>query len=111
MLYRFKSEVTADIIMLEPNGRQVLEIIGKSTEAKGIILPEQMQKALEKLEQAVQADLLLRENIKKALAKGEEVDSSNPLLKEAISLQQRALPFMDMLKRSIQSQTNVVWGV
>lgn len=111
MLYRFKSEVTADIIMLEPNGRQILEIIGKSTDAKGIILPEQMPIALEKLEQAVQADLLLRENIKKALAKGEEVDSSNPLLKEAISLQQRALPFMDMLKRSIQSQTNVVWGV
>lgn len=111
MLYRFKSEVTADIIMLEPNGRQVLEIIGKSTEAKGIILPEQMPIALEKLEQAVQADLLLRENIKKALAKGEEVEANSPVLKEAISLQQRALPFIDMLKRSIKSQTNVVWGV
>ena len=111
MLYRFKSEVTADIIMLEPNGRQVLEIIGKSIEVKGIILPEQMPLALEKLEQAVQADLLLRENIKKALAKGEEVDSSSSVLKDAISLQQRALPFIDMLKRSIKSQTNVVWGV
>jgi hypothetical protein len=111
MLYRFKSEVTADIIMLEPNGRQILEIIGKSADAKGIILPEQMSLALDKLEQAVQADLMLRENLKKALAKGEEVDSNSPVLKEAISLQQRALPFIDMLKRSIKSQTNVVWGV
>ena len=30
MLYKFKSKSTADLIMLEPNGRRVLEIIGKT---------------------------------------------------------------------------------
>lgn len=111
MLYRFKSEVSADIIMLEPNGRQILEIIGKAVETKGIILPEQMPLAIEKLEQAVQADLLARQNLQKALANGEAVDHNHSLLQESVSLQQRATPFLTMLKRSVQSQTNVVWGV
>ena len=29
MLYKFKSKAAGDLIMLEPNGRRVLEIIGK----------------------------------------------------------------------------------
>ena len=31
MLYKFKSKAAGDLIMLEPNGRRVLEIIGKET--------------------------------------------------------------------------------
>ena len=42
MLYKFKSKTTGDLIMLEPNGRRVLEVIGKEAGLKGIILPEQM---------------------------------------------------------------------
>ena len=37
MLYKFKSRATADVIMLESNGRQVLEIVGKTPGASGII--------------------------------------------------------------------------
>ncbi|MEN9376283.1 MAG: hypothetical protein RL710_1440, partial [Pseudomonadota bacterium] len=32
MLYKFKSKITGDVIMLQPNGRRVLEIIGKDTQ-------------------------------------------------------------------------------
>ena len=39
MLYKFKSKNTGDVIMLEPHGRQVLEIIGKAPGPTGIILP------------------------------------------------------------------------
>ena len=46
MLYKFKSKNTGDVIMLEPHGRQVLEIIGKEAGPQGIILPEQMPAAL-----------------------------------------------------------------
>ena len=45
MLYRFKSKNMGDVIMLEANGRQVLEIIGKTPDPRGIILPEQMPAA------------------------------------------------------------------
>ena len=37
MLYIFKSRDCAEIIMLEPNGRRLLEIIGKEPVPKGII--------------------------------------------------------------------------
>jgi hypothetical protein len=47
MLYKFKSKVTGDVIMLEANGRRVLQIIGKdaANSAQGIVLPEQMPPA------------------------------------------------------------------
>ena len=46
MLYKFKSKAAGDLIMLEPNGRRVLDIIGKDPGAKGIILPEEMPPAM-----------------------------------------------------------------
>ena len=56
MLYRFKSKNMGDVIMLEPNGRQVLEIIGKTPSPRGIILPEQMPAAIEALEAAIRLE-------------------------------------------------------
>ena len=47
MLYKFKSKVTGDLIMLEPNGRRVLEIIGKNPDdAHGIVTAEQIPAAI-----------------------------------------------------------------
>nr|MBP8061987.1 DUF1840 domain-containing protein [Polaromonas sp.] len=56
MLYRFKSKNAGDVIMLEPNGRQVLEIIGKEAGSRGIVLPEQMPAALQALRTAIELD-------------------------------------------------------
>ena len=56
MLFRFKSKNAGDVIMLEPNGRQVLEIIGKEAGTRGIILPEQMPAALQALRTAIEQD-------------------------------------------------------
>ena len=56
MLYKFKSKVTADLIMLEPNGRKVLQLIGKGDAAslvKGILLPPDMPAAAAALERAI----------------------------------------------------------
>ena len=39
MLYKFKSKATGDLIMLEPQGKQIFKLIGKEPGAKGIILP------------------------------------------------------------------------
>ena len=54
MLFKFKSQATSDLIMLEANGRRVLEIIGKDAGPKGIILPEQMPAAIAALEAAIE---------------------------------------------------------
>jgi hypothetical protein len=107
MLYKFKSKAAGDLIMLEPNGRRVLEIIGKDAGPKGIILPEQMPGAIGALESAIakeEADH--KAAIDEAKARGEV-----PPKFDAISLRQRALPFIDMLRRAENEKAEIVWGV
>ena len=98
MLYRFKSKNMGDVIMLEPNGRQMLEIIGKSPSARGILLPEQMPGAIQALEAAIR----LEESHKEKDGDG---------LPEGVGLHQRAKPFIDMLRWNIKAGQEVVWGV
>lgn len=111
MLYKFKSKTTGDVIMLQPNGRRVLDIIGKDTAPgtgdKGIILPTQMAAAIAALEAAIIKEEAEHEvAIAKALA-----ENQSPPRFEGVSLRQRALPFIDMLHRCEKANTEVVWGV
>ncbi len=55
MLYRFKSRATADLIMLEPHGRRLLAIIGKTPDSTGIILANQVPAALAAIDAAILA--------------------------------------------------------
>ena len=98
MLYRFKSKNMGDVIMLEPNARQVLEIIGKTPGSRGIILPEQMPGAIKALEAAIK----LEDSHKEKDGDG---------LPEGVGLHQRAKPFIDMLRWNITASQEVVWGV
>lgn len=108
MLYKFKSKTTGDVIMLEPNGRRVLEIIGKETQTgKGIILPEQMPAAVAALEAAIAQE----DADRKAAEADALANQEAPPRFESISLRQRALPFIDMLRRCEKAGTEIVWGV
>ena len=101
MLYKFKSKNAGDLIMLEANGRRVLEVIGKDAGPTGIILAAQMPAAIE----ALNAAIALEESTQKMLdAEGE------PVLGDAPGLRQRAMPFIDMLKRNQKAATDVTWG-
>jgi Domain of unknown function (DUF1840) len=108
MIYKFKSKSSGDVIMLQPNGQRVLEIIGKDRDsATGIILPEQMTAAISALQSAIAAEEAAQQAaIQEAKARGEA-----PPRFEAISLRQRATPFIEMLRRSQRADTEVVWGV
>lgn len=101
MLYRFKSKNMGDIIMLEANGRQVLEIIGKDPALPGIILPAEMPAAIT----ALQAAIALEES-------GDDKQGEDDVVPgKAIGLRQRAQPFIEMLRMNHQSGQEVVWGV
>ena len=104
MLYKFKSKNTGDVIMLEPHGRQVLEIIGKEAGPQGIILPEQMPAALLALRSAIAQEEWLEPQ---QLEQNAEQKSQSP----AIALRHRALPFMQMLEACHRQGDSVVWGV
>ena len=106
MLYKFKSKATGDLIMLEPNGRRVLEIIGKDAGPKGIILAAEMPSAISALEAAIAAE----EADQKAPTESAADAPAGPA-REGVSLRQRAVPFLDMLRRSQGAGHEIVWGV
>ena len=107
MLYKFKSKAAGDLIMLEPNGRRVLEIIGKDAGPKGIILPEEMPEAMRKLDAAIARE----EAEQKAAIEEAKANGQVPPRFDAVSLRQRAVPFIDMLKRCSAAGKEIVWGV
>jgi len=111
MLYKFKSKVTGDVIMLQANGQHMLEIIGKHTASepstKGILLPEQMPQAMQALKEAVQREEAQQQE---AIAQAQAENLPVPRF-EAISLRQRTLPFMDMIRQCLKAKEVITWGV
>lgn len=106
MLYKFKSKTAGDLIMLGPNGRKVLEVIGKDIGSKGIILFSEMPAAISALKQAI----ALEESARKVAHTETELDQ-DAVFADGPGLRQRAMPFIEMLERNYKAQTDVVWGV
>ncbi len=122
MLYKFKSKATGDLIMLEPQGRQILKIIGKEPGAQGIIEPKDMMAAIDALQRAVVIEEEARQAAREAereahkAAEGVAADPAKSGThtgsdKGAISLKQRVVPFIDMLRRAHAEDKDIVWGV
>jgi len=107
MLYKFKSKASGDLILLEPQGRQFLSLIGKPIEPKGIIAPEHMAQAIVALQEAVKT-----EEAQQAQAVAQaQAEGHTPPKFEAISLRQRCKPIIDMLQRCEKAGQAIVWGV
>ncbi len=110
MLYKFKSKVTGDLIMLETNGRQMLTILGKGDAAnlvQGILVPEDMPAATAALVRAVQHDDEARATTQAMASQGDE--TVEPLT--TVSLHQRAAPLLAIIQRCQAEKTPIVWGV
>ena len=109
MLYKFKSKATGDLIMLEPNGRQMLALIGKGDAdnlVKGILEPADMPAAIDALQRAITQE---EEARKAANAPSSEKSDTVPVA--AVSLGQRASPLLKMMHRCHAENTPIVWGV
>ena len=110
MLYKFKSPAAGNLIMLEPNGRQILQILGKGDPdglTKGIVLPQDMPAAVQALQAAIAQDEAdWQQRLAHAQAQGEP-----PPRPPSVSLRVRALPFIDMLQRCHRADKEIVWGV
>ena len=111
MIYKFKSKVAGDLIMLEENGRTILAIIGKTDPQslkKGILLPQDMPAAIAALQQAVvQEEAHLQEKADAARESGRPRASGV----QGVSLRQRSLPFVRMVERCHAENKEIVWGV
>lgn len=106
-VYRFKSRETGELVMLEPHGKRVLQIIGKDPSGPGVVLPDQMTGAVEALRAAATEEEATRKRQKdEAQARGETTPAFDP-----VSLRMRATPFIEMLQRAEKAGVEVVWGV
>lgn len=107
MLYKFKSKAAGDLIMLEQNGRRVLQIMGKDSGPTGIILPGEMAAAKAALSAAMaQEEAEQQAAINAAQARGEP-----PPRFDALSLRKRAWPLVEMLERCAREDASITWGV
>ena len=105
MLYKFKSQAAADVILLEVNARQLLDIIGKQAAPQGIVTVAQVPAAVAALHAAI---------AQQEAAPTQRVDSDehdeHSAKGEGVSLRQRAAPFIDLLLRSAAEHKDVIWG-
>lgn len=97
MIYRFKSAATGDLIMLAPNGDQMLRLIGREPAPQGIIEVAAMPGAI--------AALLT------AIAKEEVPPEDEDERLPPVGLRQRLWPMIEMLRRAHAAGVPVVWGV
>lgn len=107
MIYKFKSKAAGDLIMLEANGRQLLGILEKNfpeQQARGILTVAQMPGALQAIEEAIATEDRLR-------AEAAQTGESQPVARGVVSLRQRLVPFLAMLRRCMQANEPIVWGV
>jgi Domain of unknown function (DUF1840) len=101
MLYKFKSKAAGDVIMLGPNGDQVMRLVGREPAAKGIFEVKDMQALISTLEKAVASDDAARQP---------DDNDEAPAKGDGVSLRQRVWPLVEMLRRCLAAKEVITWG-
>ncbi len=107
MIYRFKSKAGADVIMLAPQGEQILRLLGRPGQAQGILSGPDLANAAAALEQGVAED----EAAFARLQQEAEAAGEPPPRREGVSLRQRVWPLLELLRHSQQAGEDLLWGV
>jgi len=103
MLYKFKSQAWAVVIMLEINGDQMLSIIGKTPSEQGIITVAKIPDAIAALE----AEIVAHEEAESRLGETPLQEAEG----DSVVLRHRIAPFIALLRNSAEAGKDVVWGV
>jgi hypothetical protein len=107
MIYKFKSKAGGDVIMMSPNGDQVMQLLGREPAAKGIFEAAALPAAIQALEAGVAQDDAVRAQAEAdAKAKGEKLPP-----REGVSLRQRVWPLVELMRRAQAAGHEIVWGV
>jgi cyclopropane-fatty-acyl-phospholipid synthase len=105
MIYKFKSQADADVIMLESNGDQMLSIIGRETSVRGIVTVAQIPADNSALEAAA---------ITHEAAESRTAGQATMELEvggDSARLRARTEPLVELLRNSARAGKDVVWGV
>jgi hypothetical protein len=107
MIYKFKSKAAGDVIMMGPNGDQLLRLMGREPSPKGIIELAALPAALAALERAVAEEEARASQAAEPAAGGVPPEARDG----GVSLRQRVWSFVELLRRSQAAGEAVVWGV
>lgn len=105
MLYKFKSQATGELIMLEENAKHILTLWGKETQSPGILSPEQIPAAITALERAIAEE---EAEQKRLTVQAKEAGEAPPKF-AALGLRQRAHSMLDMLQRCAKEDAAISW--
>lgn len=108
MLFEFRSSATGTIVMTSKVGTEVLAIIGKDPEPKGIITVAQIPAAIAALQQAADREPPPPPEAAQPDPAGDEDDTPREAF---VSLKQRVFPLIEMLERAHAAEVDVTWGV
>ncbi len=106
MLYKFKSKATGDLIMLGPNGDQLLRLLGREPSATGILEVPDMAAARSAIARAVADAEAAAEQAREGAA-----DDADERQRNAVGLRQRLWPMLQMIERAQSGREPIVWGV
>jgi len=111
MLYKFKSKAAGDVIMLGPQGDQLLRLLGRSPAGKGIFEVEAMPALMSTLQSAIEADDAACEEASPSTASQASPAPPEPEARgDGVSLRRRAWPLLELLRRSHAASEAIVWG-
>jgi len=110
MLVVFKSAVCGDLLYFGDVAKLMMELMGKEVAGKGVVTVEQLPDAIARLEAAIAGDRPQhREHL---LADEPQIETTEDGGERPyVSLTRRALPLLEMLRKSLKEKEPVVWGV
>ncbi len=100
MLVTFTCPAYADITMFGDVAIRLLKIMGHSGKSPSALLAEDISDARARLESAIKADKL-----QQSTAEVKELTDDEPV----VTLSQRALPLLELLRAAESSNCNVMW--
>jgi hypothetical protein len=112
MLITFYSKVMPEVLMLEEHARPLLVAAGKITSQsipipqRGVFTVEQLEAAIAGIEEAIHHS---RPSPSAYENDQDEQDNLLAPMAQQVSLQQRAFPLLDMLKKSRLKNVDVMW--
>ncbi len=109
IMIKFSGTASGEVQMLDAHAKHLLALIGKDASTQGVISPQEMDLAIQRLSAAGREDVLQAQR-EQAEAQ-QENDDEDELPPERVGLTQRAFPLIEMLKRAQAAGEPVLWGL
>lgn len=110
MIVIFKSDAAGDVIMFGDVAQRLMKIMGKEVTAKGIVTVEQLPDAIARIETAIATDKAQHAGVAEEDRPLSEVGARGEM-RPFVTLTQRAVPLLELLRWSLRKKKPMTWGV